>query len=380
MCKFFRAYFSFQLRSRVTMFLADRRNFMKLFEAIEKVCAIDEEAMKKTKKQWLSIAKPLFSLGKLEDIITKISGIKGASQYSIEKKALIVMCADNGVVEEGVTQTGQEVTAVVTENFSRGLTSACIMSKIAGVDVFPVDIGVSVDVKGVTDKKIKVAYGTRNIVKGAAMTREQAVSAIEAGINKVIELRDKGYDIIATGEMGIGNTTTSSAIMSFLFDLPAEAVTGRGAGLTKEGLRKKVEAVKSAIDINRPDRNDSIDVISKIGGLDIAGLTGVFIGGGACHVPIVIDGFISAISAVLAVRICPRIKDYIIASHVSKEPAGKLVLNKLGLSPIITADMCLGEGTGAVALFPLLDMAYGVYSQMHTFQNWNGDETYHILE
>ncbi len=271
---------------------------MKLFEAIEKIGDIDERAMEKTRKQWLSIAKPLFSLGKLEDIITKISGIKGDSLYSIERKALIVMCADNGVVEEGVTQTGQEVTAVVTENFSRGLTSACIMSKTAGVDVVPVDIGVAVDVKGVTDKRIKVAYGTNNIAKGAAMTRGQAVSAIEVGINKVIELRDKGYDIIATGEMGIGNTTTSSAIMSCLFDLQAEEVTGRGAGLTKEGLRKKIGVVKKAIDINKPDKNDSIDVISKIGGFDIAGLAGVFIGGGACRIPIVIDGFISAISAV----------------------------------------------------------------------------------
>jgi len=355
-------------------------DLMKLFEAINKIEHTDKDAMEKTRRHWLSVAKPLFSLGKLEDIITKISGIKGSSEYSIEKKALIVMCADNGVVEEGVTQTGQEVTAVVTENFTRGLTSVCIMSEIAGVDVFPVDIGVAVDVKGVTDKKIKVDYGTKNIVKGPAMSKEQAVSAIEVGINKVIELKNKGYDIIATGEMGIGNTTTASAITAFVFDIPAEDVTGRGAGLTKEGLRKKIDAVKKAVEINKPDRYDMTDIISKIGGLDIAGLVGVFIGGAVCRIPVVIDGFISAVSAVLAVKMCPEITEYIIASHVSKEPAGKFVLDKLGLSPVITADMCLGEGTGAVALFPLLDMAYAVYSKMHTFENWNGDETYHILE
>ncbi len=353
---------------------------MRLFEAITKIEKTDEKAMEKARKHWLSIAKPLFSLGKLEDIIIKISGIKKTSEYSIEKKALIVMCADNGVVEEGVTQTGQAVTATVTENFAKGLTSACFMSEIAGVDVFPVDIGVAVDVKGVTEKNIKIAYGTKNIAKGPAMSEEQALSAIEVGINKVIELKNKGYDIIATGEMGIGNTTTSSAVTSFLFDVPAEEITGRGAGLTSEGLRKKIDVVKKAIEINKPDRHDMTDIISKIGGLDIAGLVGVFIGGALCRVPIVIDGFISSVSAVLAVEICPEIKDYIIASHISKEPAGKFVLDKLGLSPVITADMCLGEGTGAVALFPLLDMAYRVYSKMNTFENWNGDETYSILE
>lgn len=352
---------------------------MKFDDAVKKIKGSDKEIIKKSKAYWLSIAKPLFSLGKLEDIISKIAGVKGSLKYSMEKKALIVMCADNGVVEEGVTQTGQEVTAVVTGNFKRGLTSASIMSDTAGVNVFPVDIGVAVDVEGVTDKKIKIAYGTKNMAKGPAMSREQAVSAIEVGINKVVKLKEAGYQIIATGEMGIGNTTSSSAITSIIFDVPVENVTGKGAGLTKEGLKKKINTIKKAIEINKPDKNDPLDVLSKVGGFDIAGLTGVFLGGAVCGVPIVIDGFISAVSAALAVMIRKETEDYIIASHISKEPAGKFVLDKLGLSPVITADMCLGEGTGAVSLFPLLDMAYGVYSKMHTFENWNGNETYKIL-
>ena len=353
---------------------------MKLEDVIGKIEALDENAMKKAEKHWLAIAKPLFSLGKLEKFITHISGIKRSERFSIEKKALVIMCADNGVVEEGVTQTGQDITAVVTGNFKRGLTSVCIMSEIAGVDLFPVDIGVAVDVPGVTDKNIKISYGTNNIAKGSAMTRKQAVSAIEVGINKVIELKNKGYDIIATGEMGIGNTTTSSAVASVLLDCPVETVTGRGAGLTSDGFQKKINTIKKAVAINKPNRNDAIDVISKVGGLDIAGLAGVFIGSAFCRLPVVIDGFISAVSAIVAERICHGAKNYFIPSHISKEPAGRFVLDELKLVPIINADMCLGEGTGAVALFPLLDMAYGVYRKMHTFQNWNCDEIYHILE
>jgi len=354
--------------------------YLKLEYVIEQVGDLDKVSMEKAQKHWISIAKPLFSLGKLEKLITHISGIKGSEKFSLDKKALVVMCSDNGVVEEGVTQTGQDITAVVTGNFARGLTSACIMSEIAGVDLFPIDIGVAVDVPGVTDKNLKVAYGTRNIAEEPAMTIEQAVSAIEIGINKVIELKNNGYDIIATGEMGIGNTTTSSAVASVLLDCPVETVTGKGAGLTSEGLKKKIAIIKKAIEVNNPDKNNPLEVLAKVGGLDIAGLVGVFIGSAFCRLPVVIDGFISAVSALIAGRICPKALSFFIPSHLSKEPAGKRVLDELGLSPIITADMCLGEGTGAVALFPLLDMAYGVYDKMHTFQNWNCDEVYHILE
>ncbi len=354
--------------------------YLNLEFVIENIGGLDKVSMEKAQKHWLSIAKPLFSLGKLEKLITHISGIKGSEKFSIEKKALVVMCSDNGVVEEGVTQTGRDITAVVTGNFARGLTSVCIMSEIAGVDLFPIDIGVAVDVPNITDKNLKVAYGTNNIAKGPAMTMEQAISAIEVGINKVIELKNNGYDIIATGEMGIGNTATSSAVASVLLDRPVETVTGKGAGLTAEGLQKKIKVIKKAIEVNNPDKSNPLEVLAKVGGFDIAGLVGVFIGGAFCRLPVVIDGFISAVSALVAKRICPDSLDFFIPSHISKEPAGKLVLDELGLSPIIMADMCLGEGTGAVTLMPLLDMAYGVYDKMHTFQNWNCDEVYHILE
>ncbi len=347
---------------------------------LKSIAPLDREAEERARQHWLSMAKPLFSLGKLENIITQIAAIKGDEHFSLNKRALIVMCADNGVVAEGVTQTGQEVTAVVTGNFRDKSTSACIMSKYAGVEVFPVDIGVVVDVAGVTDEKIKVAYGTKNMTKEPAMTRKQAVQAIEVGINKVAELKKAGFDIIATGEMGIGNTTTSSAITAVMLNLPVEAVTGRGAGLSSEGLEKKINAVKMAIALNKPDKNDPIDVLYKVGGLDIAGLTGVFIGGGLYRVPIVIDGFISAVAALLAIRLCPQLKDYILPSHLSKEPACRELFKELGLEPVIHGDMCLGEGTGAVALFPLIDMAYEVYSKLHTFEAWDGDEVYHILK
>ena len=290
------------------------------------------------------------------------------------------MCADNGVVAEGVTQSKQHMTAVVSSNFLSGDTSVCYMAKRAGCDIFPVDIGIAEDVPGLTDLNVKIAYGTRNMAHEPAMTRDETIRAILLGIEKVKELKEKGYDIIATGEMGIGNTTTSSAVTAVLLNKPVEEVTGRGAGLTSEGLQRKIEAIKKAIDTLKPDRNDPIDVLSKVGGLDIAGLTGVFLGGAVYHIPIVIDGFISAISAIAACRICPAARDYILASHVSREPAARMLLDELELSPMVTADMCCGEGTGAMTLFPLLDMALDVYQNLATWDNWNGDETYEVLK
>lgn len=200
------------------------------------------------------------------------------------------------------------------------------------------------------------------------MTREEAVAAIEVGIQYVSELKEKGYGIFATGEMGIGNTTTSSAIASVLLDVEPEIVTGRGAGLSTEGLNRKVEVIRQAISLHKPQKDDAIDVLAKVGGFDIAGLVGVFLGGAANRVPVVVDGFISAVAALVAVRICPAVSDYILASHVSKEPAGMMLLDALGKKPALTCDMCLGEGTGAVALFPLLEMGLHIYQRMSTFE------------
>ena len=340
---------------------------MTLEEAIAKIKPLDHNAMEIAQKRWDSIAKPLHSLGKLETLLIQIAGITGNAEVDLSRRGLIAMCADNGVVEEGVTQTGQEVTAIVAENFLKYDTSVGVMCKQNHAEIFPVDMGMVTVTKVRTDHKI--AYGTQNMTKGPVMTREQAVKGLEAGIDMVRELNDKGYRILATGEMGIGNTTTSSAVASVLLKQPVEEMTGRGAGLTSEGLVRKINAIKKAITLNKPDPEDAIDVLAKVGGLDIAGMAGVFLGGAVYGIPVVMDGFISCVSALIAMRICPAARDYILASHVSKEPAAHLILENMEKEAIIHADMCLGEGTGAVALFPILDLAAAVYHSMSTFDD-----------
>lgn len=340
----------------------------KLREDLKQIVPADAGSMEKAKQRWKTVGKPLFSLGKLEDAVIRIAGIKGKPVYSLGRKGLVIMCADNGVVAEGVTQTGQEVTAIVAENFTKKETSVCLMAEVAGVDLFPVDIGMVTDVPAVTRPEYKVAYGTEDMMKGPAMTREQAAQAVLNGIRIVRELAEKEYDILATGEMGIGNTTTSSAVVSVLLEKDVEAVTGRGAGLSAEGLRRKVQVIREAIRLNEPDRKDALDVLAKVGGLDIAGLAGVFLGGALCHIPVMIDGFISSAAALCAVRMAPECRDYMLASHRSGETAGGMVLDALGLSEFIDCNMSLGEGSGAVAAMPLLDMGLSVYLKMSTFE------------
>ena len=345
---------------------------MTLDEAVKKVRPLDEKAMEGARKRWDSIAKPLNSLGELENMLTQIARITGTPEVRVEKKAVVAMCADNGVVEEGVTQTGQEVTAVVAENFLEGTTTCCVMCRQCGAELFPVDVGMVTDTKVRTD--LKVAYVTRTMTREPAMTRDQAIRGIEAGIAMAEELKEKGYQVLATGEMGIGNTTTSSAVAAVLLGKPVEDMTGRGAGLTSEGLVRKINAIKKAIALNNPDRSDAIDVLAKVGGLDIAGMAGVFIGGAALGMPVVMDGFISCVSALIAIKICPQVSDHILASHVSKEPAAQLILKELGKEAIIHAGMCLGEGTGAVALFPMMDLSCAVYNSMSTFGDINVEQ------
>ena len=315
---------------------------MNLQEALEKIQPLNEEAMKSSQAHWDSIAHPLHSLGKLEDMIVQIAGITGTPKVCVKKRVLIPMCADNGVVEEGVTQTGQEITALVAENFLQEKAASSIMCKSVGCDIFPIDVGVARDVR-IFNRKI--AYGTKNMTKEPAMTRE----------------------------MGIGNTTTSSAVASVLLDIPVERMTGRGAGLSTEGLNRKITAIKKAIALHQPDKTDAIDVLSKVGGFDIAAIAGLFLGGAALHIPVLIDGVISATGALAVATICPLAKDYMLATHVSKEPAGALLLEALGKEAPLYCDMCLGEGTGALNLFPLLDTGLAVYNQMGDFGNWGMD-------
>lgn len=347
-------------------------------EICKRIEPADVESMEQAGRHWLSMGKPLFSLGSLEDAVIRIAGIKGTADYHLDKKGLVIMCADNGVVEEGVTQTGQEVTAIVADNFTKGMTSVCLMSEVAGVDLYPVDIGMAVDVPSVTRADRKVAWGTRNFAKEPAMTGDQVWKAIYTGIRMVSELKEQGYEILATGEMGIGNTTTSSAVACVLLGERVEDLTGKGAGLDSKGLQNKIAVIKAAIKKHRPDPGNAVDVLAKVGGLDLAGLAGVFLGGAICRIPVVIDGLISSVAALCAVRIAEQARDYMLPSHVSNEPGGQVILKALGFSPFLTCGMFLGEGSGAVALMPLLDMALKVYREMATFEE-AAIEKYEIL-
>ncbi len=338
---------------------------------------IDREATKRAELRWNSIAKPLHSLGRFEDMIIKIAGITGTENVNLDKKCVIVMCGDNGVVEEGVTQSDSEVTTIVANAMALGDGNINSLCNSFGADVITVDIGMKT--AGSEEKIIDccVARGTKNITKGKAMTTEECEKAIFHGMNLVKECKEKGYKIIATGEMGIGNTTTSSALAAIILNKEVEEVTGRGAGLSKEGIDRKIKAIKRAIEINNPPKIEEaeknvdlgIELLSSLGGFDIAGLTGVFLGGAKYHVPIVIDGFISAIAAAMAKVIFKESVNYCIPSHISEEPAARAVINYLGVSPVLDAGMCLGEGTGAVMIFPLLDGVLNLYDSKHLFNN-----------
>ncbi|MBS7007392.1 nicotinate-nucleotide--dimethylbenzimidazole phosphoribosyltransferase [Anaerostipes sp.] len=338
---------------------------MDIRELCGKITLPDETAMEQCRKRWNNIAKPLNSLGKLEDLTVKLAGITGEKNLNLSKKALVCMCADNGVVEEGISQSGQDVTAVVSENLLRGKATSSVMCRHLGVDLFAVDVGIACETQLIQKK---TAYGTRNMAKEPAMTKEETLSAVNAGISMAYDLHSKGYRIAATGEMGIGNTTTSSAAASVLLDRPAGEMTGRGAGLDSDGLCRKIRVIEQAVRLHKPDKQDPLDVLSKVGGFDLAALTGLFLGGAAAKLPIVMDGFISGTAALAAVRICPDTVHYILPSHRSKEPAAGILLDALGLEPCLDCSMSLGEGTGALALFPLLDLALAVYHEMSTFE------------
>ena len=338
---------------------------MTLEETMQKIRPVDAAAMAAAKQHWDGLGKPLGSLGRLEKALIQIAGIQRTGDVHIDRKALVIMCADNGVVEEGVTQCGQEVTATVAENFLDEKSCVAIMCRRAGTKICPVDIGMAVDTPRV--EKRKIAYGTKNMAKEPAMTREQAVAAIEVGIAKVEELHAQGYEMLATGEMGIGNTTTSSAMTAVYLGLDVETVTGRGAGLSSHGLQRKIHAIKQAIAVNQPDPEDPLDVLAKVGGLDIAGMCGLFLGGAAQQMPVVMDGFISQVAALTAMRLVPECADYILASHVSEEPGANILLKALEKDAFLTCGMRLGEGSGAVALFPILDFASDIYHKMSTF-------------
>ena len=327
-----------------------------------------EESKKEAAERLDKLVKPIGSLGKLEDIAVKISGITGKQKNSFEKKVTIIMASDNGVVEEGVSAAPQAVTALMTINFLKGVTGVCVLSKHAGADIRVVDIGVGSDLKypGLISRKIR--KGTSNMAKGPAMSKEEAISAIETGIEMVSQLVKEGYSLFGTGEMGIGNTSTASAVAMAFLGCSAEEAVGKGVGLTEEGYANKKSVIERAISINKPDPYDPIDVLSKVGGFDIAGMTGCFLGAAYCRVPIVIDGFISAAAALAAYRINPLVRDYIIPSHLSAEPGYSLVINEIGLEPLLDLNMRLGEGSGCPLAFNIIEAAEAIISDMATFE------------
>ena len=327
-----------------------------------RIAGPDEDARQAAIDKWNNVAKPIGSLGVLEENIVRIAALTGSADVSLKKRLVVVLCADNGVVAQGVSQSGSEVTTAVAVNVAKGVSSVCMMAHAVGIEAVAVDMGMldPPDVEGVIDRSI--ARGTGDISVGPAMSREQALQAIRAGVDLVGDFKEQGFDIICSGEMSIGNTTTSSAMSAAFLGMPVEALTGRGAGLSNAGLVRKIDAIKRALAVNEPDSGDALDVLAKLGGFDIAGMVGLFIGGAVHKVPVVIDGYISALAAYTAARLVPSCTCAMLASHVSAEPAAKFVLKELGVKPAIRADMRLGEGTGAVCVVPMLDAALALYN------------------
>ncbi len=328
--------------------------------------------MEEAQKRLDDLAKPIGSLGRLEEIAVKLAGITGALNNDLQKKCTVVMAADNGIYEEGVSACPQSITTAQTINFLKGLTGISVLSKHAGADIRVVDIGINNDIEypGLISRKIR--KGTSNMAKGAAMSREEAVRALETGIEIVGQLYEEGYKLLGTGEMGICNTSTSSAVVMSFTGCSAKEAVGKGAGLTEEGFENKKRVISKAIsinniDTNNPHNNDPLDVVSKVGGFDIAGLAGCFLGAAYYRLPIVIDGFISSAAALLAYKLNPLVTDFMIPSHCSEEAGYKLAIKELGLEPVLNLNMRLGEGTGCPLMFNIIEAAQAVISNMATF-------------
>lgn len=346
---------------------------MDLQTLIQSVAPLDEAAMMAAKHHQEQLAKPPGSLGHLEDLSVQLAGITGKMHNSMENTHLLVFAADNGVTEEGVSCAPQSVTLMQTVNLTRAKTGASVLAQHFGCGITVCDVGVNADIKEPAVLNRKIAYGTQNIVKGPAMTREQAMTAIMTGAELAIQTP---ADVIGIGEMGIGNTTTSSAILAVLLDVDVKTVTGRGGGVTDEGFQKKKDAIFKAIQINQPDRNDVVDVLAKVGGFDIAAMCGAFIGTAATHRPVVIDGFISVVAALCAVRLCPNVQAYLVPSHASYEIGYRLAMEDMKLEPIFNLGMRLGEGSGCPLAFQVLSAACAIINNMATFDQAGIDDGY----
>ena len=340
---------------------------MTLEETISAIRPGDPAARDAARRWWDRLAKPLGSLGQLEDAITKIAALTGDPDVRLDKRMLFVACADNGVVCQGVSQSDESVTRAVTRALGQGTSTVNYLAAQAGCTVIPVDIGVK-DFEftdGVLSRKCK--NGTDDCSVGPAMTRAKCTQAIETGIALALDAKAQGADILLTGEMGIGNTTTACAVASVLLGRDPAALVGRGSGLSNAAFLKKIQVLHKAITVNRPDPADPVGVLASVGGLDLAALCGLCLGGAFIRLPVLLDGFIADAAALCAVRLCPAAGKAVFASHASSEPAARLVLDALDKKPLITADLHLGEGTGAVASLPLWDMALAVYNGCYSF-------------
>lgn len=339
---------------------------MALEEIIAGIPELPAADLYRARQRWNTLAKPLGSLGVLEENITKLAALAGDRTVTLNRRMLLVVCSDNGVVAHGISQSDASVTTAVAAALGRGDSTVNYMAKAANCTVLPVDAGMLEPTpEGVLNRKL--LWGTGDISAESAMSREICIRAMETGAALAEEQVKNGADILLLGEMGIGNTTTSAAVTSVLLQREPGELTGRGAGLSDKGLQRKIRIVAQAIAVNQPNPEDPIDVLSKVGGLDLAVLCGICLGGARCRVPVLLDGVITNTAALCAVKLCSRVRDVLIASHVSQEPAAKLLLEALDLKPCISAGLHLGEGSGAVLALPLLDQALAVYNSGHTF-------------
>lgn len=339
----------------------------KLESTIENIGNLVEEAMKEAKRRQDSLTKPLESLGVLEDLSIKVAGITGNPLPEIKHKVIITMAGDHGVVREGVTAYPQEVTPQMVYNFVGGGAGINVLARHMGARVVVVDMGVAADIENpeVVDKKI--GYGTGSMAKGPAMSREEAIQSIEAGIAVFESELERGLDIVGVGDMGIGNTTPSSAITAVMTGASVEKVTGRGTGIDDRIFENKIKVIEQAIKLNKPHPKDAIDVLTKVGGFEIGGMAGVYLAGAAHRKPVVVDGFISGAAALLAYGLEPKVKDYLIASHCSVEVGHEVLLDWIGIKPLLNLDLRLGEGTGATLGINLVEAGCRILSEMATF-------------
>ena len=339
-----------------------------LKSTLKEIKPLDMKAKEEVKLQWDGLVKPLGSLGTLEELGIKIAGITGNKVNKLNKKAIVVMSADNGIIQEGVSASPEVFTTLLTEAMAKGITGVATLAKYTETDIVTVDIGLNSDFTHENVINRKISKGTKNFAKEPAMTYEEAVKSIEIGIEIGDKLFKEGYDILGTGELGMGNTTTSSAILSVLSDLEVEQTCGVGAGATKDQLELKINTIKKAIDLHKPKQNDPIDALSKVGGYDIGGMCGLYLSAAKNSRPIVMDGFISSAAALCAIRLNPLVKNYIIPSHLSNEPGTKYMFQELGMEPMLNLKMRLGEGSGCPLAFQIIETALYTLENMGTFE------------